>query len=341
MKTNIYLIRHAEAEGNIYRRLHGHFDSLLTHNGYRQVEALKARFADVPVDAVYSSDLFRTRETAKAITVPKGLPLRTDPRFREIFAGEWENRCFGELMHFEPEEMDRFNHRPEEWKAPGAETYAAFTGRFLAALREAAEEHAGRTIAIFSHGCVISAGLHALLGLPHNPSICDNTGVSLLRWEDGDFALEYLYDNSHLKPEISTRARQRWWWEQGGSFNLWFRDPVPEDREIYAPDYRPPKEQHTGIAVLGDKPVGYVCRDRESLSILYLLPEYRHRRMGDQLLGEAVLHLRAQGVKALNVGIPTVNLEALSFFARHGAEIVQMDDVYTVYRMDIRGPEER
>ena len=28
--TTIYLIRHAEAEGNLYRRIHGWYDSLIT-----------------------------------------------------------------------------------------------------------------------------------------------------------------------------------------------------------------------------------------------------------------------------------------------------------------------
>lgn len=32
--TEIYLIRHAEAEGNIFRRIHGHYNSLLTPEGF-------------------------------------------------------------------------------------------------------------------------------------------------------------------------------------------------------------------------------------------------------------------------------------------------------------------
>ena len=32
--TTVYLIRHAEAEGNRYRRCHGHYDSTITDNGF-------------------------------------------------------------------------------------------------------------------------------------------------------------------------------------------------------------------------------------------------------------------------------------------------------------------
>ena len=41
--TKIYLIRHAEAEGNIYRRMHGQYDSRITPNGMRQIAALEKR----------------------------------------------------------------------------------------------------------------------------------------------------------------------------------------------------------------------------------------------------------------------------------------------------------
>ena len=80
--TTVYLIRHAEAEGNLYRIAQGQHDSNLTDRGWRQVEALARRFADIHIDAVYASDLYRTRATASAIYRPKGLPLRVTPGLR-------------------------------------------------------------------------------------------------------------------------------------------------------------------------------------------------------------------------------------------------------------------
>ena len=58
--TIIYLIRHAEAEGNLYRRIHGWYDALVTENGLRQIQALEQRFQGEHFDAVWSSDLYRT-----------------------------------------------------------------------------------------------------------------------------------------------------------------------------------------------------------------------------------------------------------------------------------------
>ena len=94
--TTIYLIRHAEAEGNLYRRIHGWYDALITDNGFAQIAALQRRFQDIPIDAVWSSDLYRTMTTARAVYVPKGLELHTDPGLREVHMGDWEDKPWGE-----------------------------------------------------------------------------------------------------------------------------------------------------------------------------------------------------------------------------------------------------
>ena len=43
--TTIYLVRHGEAEGNAFRRIHGQYDTILTPTGFRQTEALAKRLA--------------------------------------------------------------------------------------------------------------------------------------------------------------------------------------------------------------------------------------------------------------------------------------------------------
>lgn len=117
--TRIYIVRHAEAEGNLYRRIHGQYDSMVTPLGYRQIEALSRRFQDIPVDAVYSSDLYRTRMTAKAIYAPKGLPLHLEPGLREIAMGRWEDQTWGGAARRDPERMNQFSRSDPDYDSPG------------------------------------------------------------------------------------------------------------------------------------------------------------------------------------------------------------------------------
>ena len=84
--TTIYLIRHAEAEGNLYRIIQGQRDVQLTETGKLQAEALGERFRDIPVDAVYSSALYRAAATAAAICRRQNLPLHRMAALREMMA---------------------------------------------------------------------------------------------------------------------------------------------------------------------------------------------------------------------------------------------------------------
>ena len=162
--TRIYLIRHAEAEGNLYRIAHGQYDSLITPRGYRQIAALEKRFEDIPVNAVYSSDLFRTKTTASAIYKPKGLELHTRRDLREILMGTWEDVRWVDLARLHGEMLQNFGRRMDVWTAPGAETAEEVQRRMLAAVRDMAAKHPGQTVAAFSHGMALRILLSAIEG---------------------------------------------------------------------------------------------------------------------------------------------------------------------------------
>lgn len=328
--TKIYLVRHAEAEGNVYRRIHGQYDSRITPNGLRQVEALRARFQDIPIDACYTSDLNRTCVTARSVYLPKGLELRRDRRFREVDLGRWEDIPFGWLERFEPERMTQFNKEPQLWSVKDSETFQEYTQRFLTALREAAEENDGKTIAVFTHGCVLR-GVQYLLGGNEWPPYCDNTAVSLLGYENGAFRIEYLNDSSHLSDEISTFARQKWW-RAGGDrrdFNMWFE-----------------MEGETSYAVLRDRRVGHIRvsgRDCEKgelrIEDIFLEESHRGRALGAQLLGQAVSLARKMDCGTLAAAVPDEMRRALHFFERQGFLLQSETDGAAVLKMDISVPQ--
>ena len=187
--TTLFLIRHAQAEGNLYRIAQGQFDSYITALGYKQIDALAERFKNVHLDALYSSDLRRTRMTATAITRYHDLEMHTTPRLREIRLGVCEGMSFGDMRNYDPVQMDYFNNDPEKWRAEGAETFTECTERLMSVITEIAEANDGKTVAVVSHGMAIRSMLARVMGvksediadLPHG----DNTAVTLLHYADG------------------------------------------------------------------------------------------------------------------------------------------------------------
>ena len=239
--TTLYLIRHAEAEGNLYRRIHGWYDALVTDNGLRQIKALKDRFSDVPVDAVYSSDLYRTKATAQALCLPKGLPLHTDPGLREVHMGDWEDHPWGEIREVDGDRLTLFNRSSPAWQAPHGESLGQVGERMERTIRSIAQRHPDQTVALFSHGTAIRQFLARVRHLKpedwHTLPHSDNTAVTCLAWDGEAFHVIFEGDNTHLDDSISTLARQSWWRKgaaKGEDINLWFR-PLDRqaDRERY------------------------------------------------------------------------------------------------------------
>ena len=238
--TTIYLIRHAEAEGNLYRRIHGRYDSLVTVRGKKQIEQLTRRFDGIQVDHVYSSDLYRARATAGAVLINRGLTLTPTPELREVDMGAWEDRTWGEVERFEPEQLHFFNNDPSQWKVEGCEDYFSLQRRITA--RSATSQPATPAKRWRSSPTVRRSGRSCagVCGVPPTDisrvKHYDNTAVTLLRIGGGKINVEYAGDNSHLPEELSTFAHQKWWRENStfDSTNLRF---VPFDLEDDAQTY--------------------------------------------------------------------------------------------------------
>ena len=333
--TRLYLIRHAEAEGNLYRIAHGHYDSLITERGYKQIAALRDRFADIHVDAVYASDLFRTRTTARAIYEPKGLTLHTTPAFREVGIGVWEGHTWQELAMTEPEELHRFNRDMRQWHVEGGETVEGVLTRYIPALQRIAEEYDGKTVAVFSHGTALRLVLGTLQGLTmeeiNQTRHADNTAVSLLEYEKGQFRVIYRDDNSHLMAsDLSTLARQAWWKDKRmAEKGEYYASMTDSDRAVLNQHGGKVPSEGRVIAVrYEDEPIGGVqMLPGGVIGWYWLRPDWRGKRLGVPPLGQAVQYFRAQGVENLRIHCGDENLRpffvSLGFVPGEGDEMVK------------------
>lgn len=260
--TRVYIVRHGEAEGNLYRRAHGQYDSNLTDNGLRQVEALEERFRSIHLDAVYSSDLRRCQRTARALYEHKGLPLQLDPGLREMKMGKWEDQPWGALGRTDAGRLMGFQTCDPDFRPPEGESYEELRTRVSSTIRKLAARHPGETIGISTHYIALRSALSVFYGYQVeeiNQKIpkCDNTGVTCLEIEGDRVRVVFACDSSHLPAELSTLAKQSW--KRTGNLadpdcNLWYRpwDPVGE-REDYLQFRRETWEHvHPGLPFDGE-----------------------------------------------------------------------------------------
>lgn len=88
---SLWLVRHGESTWNTLGLAQGRDDQAeLTSRGRRQANEVAARFRDVPVRAIYASDLRRAQQTAAPLAAGAGVPVTLDTRLRERSLGVLE-----------------------------------------------------------------------------------------------------------------------------------------------------------------------------------------------------------------------------------------------------------
>ena len=156
--TTILLARHGESDWNAEKRWQGHADRRLTERGRGQARALAERLADIDLDAVYSSDLRRARETADAVAGAKGLEVHALPELREVDVGSWSGLTRLEAKERFPDDYGRWLDGGHGW--PDGETYEEMMERIFGAVRRIVAEHPDERVLIVAHGGPIRA-IHA------------------------------------------------------------------------------------------------------------------------------------------------------------------------------------
>ena len=165
----VFLIRHGQAMtvetgGQVW----SHHPVGLTEKGREQAAHAASMLRDVPLSAIYTSDLNRARETAETIGTLQQLTPAVRPDLREIALGHFEGMTL-ERVYREVDESflpwlevtfkerfptERFHHRAD-LVFPGGESILMLHQRVRGAFAEIVKAHAGETIAIVSHTWVI------------------------------------------------------------------------------------------------------------------------------------------------------------------------------------------
>jgi alpha-ribazole phosphatase len=164
--TVIYLLRHGEVAQADPRRFIGHLDVPLSARGEAQCDAQGRRLRDVPLVALYTSDLERARRSGEIIGAPHGLTPTLVPDLREMAMGRWEGLTADEIRAREPEAFADWMARIGEFPFPEGESVPDLVARAGPAFDAIVTKARGRAVAIVAHGGTNRALLCRALGLP-------------------------------------------------------------------------------------------------------------------------------------------------------------------------------
>jgi probable phosphoglycerate mutase len=182
----VWLVRHADAYTGMEPLGEGLVDPRLTPLGREQAARLSRRLAEIPIDAVWASDLRRAVETAELVASGRGLSVRTDARLREVRT-EWDEGGSAQLN--------------PQGGYPFPESEQDVYGRVSAAVGDIVLDlpENGRAIAI-THNAAIGVYVSNVLGLGWGklPVMPTYTSITIFAIKGERIVLRSLADATHL-----------------------------------------------------------------------------------------------------------------------------------------------
>lgn len=202
--VRLLLIRHAETVWNQENRWQGQVDTPLSAAGYAQAWQLARRLhrEQRSIQAMYTSDLRRARDTADIVGRVLGVTPKATTAWREMDIGTWSGLTTDEVATRHAEEWERLR-QGEDVPRGGGETFSEFQGRLLRSLGAYVRTHTGQRIAVITHGGAVRALLLHCRGLDvsqfRQVEKIGNTGVSEVRvFPNGDAQIDSVNCVAHL-----------------------------------------------------------------------------------------------------------------------------------------------
>ncbi|HEM4265394.1 TPA: histidine phosphatase family protein [Streptococcus suis] len=203
----IYFVRHGKTEWNLEGRFQGYSgDSALLPESYQDLEKLGKYLAEIPFDAIYSSDLQRAHSTAVEIAKANHhcQTVLTTQQLREWNFGTLEGSKMAIFRAIYPKQAWALKHNLALFNNDlfEAESVRQVTQRmvdFVQSLKGQDME----TVLIVSHGTFLTASIHRLLGFPpaqlrHRGSL-DNASISILETTDFKHFTELAWNDTSYK----------------------------------------------------------------------------------------------------------------------------------------------
>lgn len=187
----LIMVRHGETEDNLKQILAGHLPGKLTLNGKEQARRVALRLKDEQIDAIYSSDLKRAKDTALEIA-------KFHPKTKIHFTKELRETDFGDLTGMDPKNVD--------WKnlPTNVETLDQIYVRGKKFLDKIYHKHKDKTVLFVCHGGIKGAITAVILNegpdyIKQSTKI-GSTAVSIFEIrEDKKHIVHLLNCTEHLK----------------------------------------------------------------------------------------------------------------------------------------------
>lgn len=166
MRKDFYIFRHGQSTYNVAGRTQGQTnDSVLTEQGKEQAVLVGEKLKNKEIDIIVTSPLKRAMQTAELANQALNVPVETDEHFIEVNVGVVEGLHYTEIRDKFPDIFEKMHIPGTEFENvcyPEGENRKQVRERVFAGLEMWAQKPNYKTVAVSSHGIMLSQTLTAL-----------------------------------------------------------------------------------------------------------------------------------------------------------------------------------
>ena len=163
---HLILVHHGDTDWTIQKKLQGWTDISLNETGRIQMQELSQQLANIPIAAIYSSDLTRAVESARIIAQGHDCDVILTPELKGEDHGTLDGLIPSEYRkdpHYIQYKQLNSEERIFSSLGEAGESKADVARRAIPYIRQIAEKHPGETVVIVTHGGVLKF-INFLLG---------------------------------------------------------------------------------------------------------------------------------------------------------------------------------
>ena len=174
-------------------------DSALTEEGIEKAKELSKRLSDFNIDAIFSSDLKRAKDTAHYIKANHDYFMLFLPELREMSFGDWEGLTVAQVQSDYKEQFDNFEKDPLNYENKSGEDFETLIKRVSSGINKIIQMGFENSL-IVTHGITVKAiqtimEKRNLSDISRLPVI---TGCSLIGYEiDENTVKKFLQDDKY------------------------------------------------------------------------------------------------------------------------------------------------
>ncbi|NLJ70019.1 MAG: histidine phosphatase family protein [Clostridiaceae bacterium] len=191
----LFMIRHGETQWNKWDKMQGQVNIPLNKTGEKEAGKLAEILQNKKFDAIYSSPLNRSKETAE-IVFGNNADIILEPLIMEMAFGIYEGFYYGDLDIDESHDLyDYFYDRANYVPLKGGESVQQVANRAKKFLENMIVQHQDETVVAFSHGAFIHCAISVVRNLvpPQQGLIRSISNCSVTVFNDnnsGQFEIE-------------------------------------------------------------------------------------------------------------------------------------------------------